>query len=262
MVDIHCHILNGIDDGPKDLEHSLSLCRKLYQKGVRSIIATPHYIIDDSYMPEAGEVKEKVQLLQAELDKEKLDLKLYHGMEVFASRDIIEKIRGNEILTLNDSKYILIEFSFGTISRYVSDLLFELQLEGLTPIIAHPERYSSGFIKSKLLSEFVDKGILLQINSESISGFHGKRAKKAAYDLLRRGMVHFVASDSHGEDRVLSNVWDVEEKISKICGTENAERIIHYNTQQILDNKDVLKMNKVKKHFIITGLLKKLRVNV
>lgn len=262
MVDIHCHILNGIDDGPQDLEQSLSLCRKLYQNGLRSIIATPHYIIDDSYMPKASDVKDKVQLLQTQLDKEKLDLKLYPGMEVFASRDIIEKIRSKEILTLNDSRYILIEFSLGTVSKYVSDILFELQLEGLTPIIAHPERYSSSFLKGKQLSEFVDKGILLQINSESISGFHGKRAKKAAYELLKRGMVHFVSSDSHGESRMMSNIWDIEEKISRICGTENAERIIHYNTQQIVDNKEVLSMSKAKKYFIVTGLLRKLRLNV
>lgn len=262
MVDIHCHILNGIDDGPKELEQSLSLCRKLHSNGIRNIIATPHFISGDSYMPKADDVKEKVLILQAELDKEEIDVKLYHGMEVFASRDLIERIRENEILTLNNSRYILIEFSFGTISKYVSDILFNLQIEGLTPIIAHPERYSSSFIKSNLLSEFVDKGILLQINSESITGFHGKRARKAALELLKRGMVHFVASDSHGEDRMLSNAWEIEKIISRICGAENAERILHYNTQQVLEDKDVLNMNIVKKRFIFTGFLKKLRLNM
>ncbi len=262
MIDIHCHILNGIDDGPKDMEQSLSLCRKLYSKGIGGIIATPHFISDDIYMPEVAEVKEKVKNLQSELDKEKIDLKLYPGMEAFASGDLVERIRRNEILTLNGSRYILIEFSFGTISKYVSDLLFDLQLEGLTPIIAHPERYSSNFINSNQLSEFVDKGILLQINSESITGFHGKRAKNAAFELLKRGMVHFVASDSHGEGRMLSNLQEIEKTISQHCGVENAERIIHYNTQQVLEDKEVLNMNAVKKRFIVTDLLKKLRLDV
>lgn len=254
IVDIHCHILYGLDDGPQSLEQSMALCRKLNQNGIKKIIATPHFISGDSYFPATEEIKERVTLLQKEVDKEDLDIEIFSGMEVFSSHDTIERIRRKEILSLNDSRYILIEFPFEIIPMYISDLLFAMQLEGFTPIVAHPERYCSSYRKGKLLKKLVDKGILLQINSGSIMGSHGKSAKKAATELLKSGMVHLVASDSHGEDRMLSNVREIEKKISQICGAENTERIMHYNPQRVLDNEGILSMCAVKKRLGVTGL--------
>ena len=262
MVDIHCHILHGLDDGPQSLEQSIELCRKLQQKGIEKIIATPHFISGDNYVPTIEEIREKVSLLQEEINKEDIELKIYAGMEVFASHDTIERIKNNEILSLNDSRYILIEFPFEIIPRYIADLLFAMQLEGFTPIVAHPERYCSAYRKSKLLKELVDKGVLLQINSESIKGLYGKRAQKAAYELLKAGMVHFVATDSHGINKMLSDKLEIEKKISKICGAENTERIMYTNPQRVLENEDILGMCIAKKRLLMTGILRKLRLNL
>jgi protein-tyrosine phosphatase len=261
-VDIHSHILHGIDDGPETLEQSMEFCTKLKQHGIESIIATPHFISGDTYMPAVEDIREKVSFLQKEIDKKKIGLKIFPGMEVFASHDTVEKIRNNEILSLNDSKYILIEFPLKAVPRYASDLLFAIQLEGYTPIIAHPERYCSDYRKSKLLSQLVDKGALLQINSASIAGAHGKKAKKAAEQLLGEGMVHLVASDAHGEHRMPSDKWEIEKKISRICGVENTERIMHINPQKVLENEEVLAMSTVKKSLIVTGFLRKIRLNL
>lgn len=262
MIDIHCHILYGIDDGPKSLEQSMKLVRELQKKGIEKIIATPHFISGDNYVPTVEEIREKVRLLQEEIDKEEIKLKIYPGMEVYASHDTIERLRNNEILSLNDSKYILIEFPFETIPKYMSDLLFSMQLEGFTPIIAHPERYCLEYRKSKLLKELVDKGILLQINSESIIGTHGKRAKKAAYELLKDGMVHIVGTDSHSLNRILSDKKEIERKISGLCGFENAERIMYTNPQRVLENEEVLGMSSVKNRFLMIGILRKLRLKL
>ncbi len=262
MVDIHCHILYGIDDGPKSLEQSMELVRELQKKGIEKIIATPHFISGDDYIPTAEEIRDKVRLLQEEIDKEEIKLKIYPGMEVYASHDTIERLKNNEILSLNDSKYILIEFPFETIPKYMSDRLFSMQLEGFTPIIAHPERYCLEYRKSKLLKELVDKGVLLQINSESIIGAYGKRAKKAAYELLKDGMVHIVGTDSHSLNRILSDKKEIKKKISDLCGFENAERIMHVNPQRVLENEDVLGMCSVKKRLLMTGILRKLRLKL
>lgn len=262
MVDIHCHILYGIDDGPKDLEQSMKLVRELHKKGIEEIIATSHYISGDDYVPTCEEIRGKVRIVQEEIDKEGLNLRIYTGMEVYASHDTIERIKNNEILSLNDSRYILIEFPFEFIPRYISDLLFAVQLEGYTPIIAHPERYCSDYIKSKLLEELVDKGALLQINSESILGTHGKRAKKAAYHLLKSGRVHLIATDSHSLNRILSDRQLVEKKISEICGMENVERIMYINPRKVLENEDVLAMRTIKKQFAIAGFFRKLSLKM
>lgn len=262
MVDIHCHILHGLDDGPKSLEQSMELCRELQKKGIEKIIATPHFISGDDYVPTVEEILEKVSFLQQELDKEDIKLKIYAGMEVYASHDTIERIKNNEVLSLNNSRYILIEFPFETIPRYISDLLFAMQLEGFTPIIAHPERYCSMYRKSKLLKELVEKGVLLQINSESIMGAYGKRAKKAANELLKAGMVHFIATDSHSLHRILSDKKEIEKRVSKICGVENTERIMYLNPQRVLKNEEILGMCTVKKHIVVTGILRKLRLNL
>lgn len=262
MIDIHCHVLYGLDDGPEDLEQSMELLRELEKKGVEKIIATPHYISGEDYAPTCEEIREKVKILQQEIDKEKLKIKIYPGMEVYASHDTIEKIKNNEILSLNDSRYILIEFPFELIPKYMTDLLFAMQLEGFTPIIAHPERYSSDYRKSKLLNELVEKGVLLQINSESIFGAYGKRAKKAAYHLLKAGMVHLVATDSHNLIKIPSDKQLIEKKISHICGIENAERIMYINPQRVLENEDVLAMSDFKKRLFFTGMFRKMSLKM
>ena len=262
MIDIHCHILYEIDDGPKSLEKSMELLRELQKKGIEKIIATPHFISGDDYVPTTEEIREKVRILQEEIDKEEIKLKIYPGMEVYASHDIIHRIKNNEILSLNDSRYILIEFPFETIPKYMSDLLFAIQLEGFTPIIAHPERYCLEYRKSKLLEQLVDKGVLLQINSESIIGAYGKRAKKAAYELLKDGMVHIVGTDSHSLNRILSDKQKIEKKISDLCGIENAQRIMYVNPQSVIENEDVLGMGSVKKGLLMIGILRKLRLKL
>lgn len=262
MIDIHCHILYGIDDGPQDIEKSMELIRELHKKGIEKIIATPHFISGDDYVPNCEEIREKVRILQEEIDKEDLKIKIYSGMEVYASHDTIERIRNNEILSLNDSRYILIEFPLELIPKYMSDLLFAMQLEGFTPIIAHPERYCSEYRESKLLDELVDKGVLLQINSESIMGTHGKRAKKAACQLLKEGKVHLVATDSHSLNRIFSDRKVIEKKISDICGVDNAERIMYVNPQRVLDNEDVLAMCAFRKRLNLAGIFRKLSLKM
>ena len=258
MIDIHCHVLYGLDDGPENLEQSMELIRELEKKGVEKIIATPHYISGEDYVPTCEEIREKVEILRKEIEKENLKIKLYAGMEVYASHDTVERIKNKEILSLNDSRYILIEFPFELIPKYMTDLLFAMQLEGYTPIISYPERYCSDYRKSGLFNEPVDNGVLLQINLESIMGFYGKRAKKQAYRLLKDGMVHMVATDSHNLKKILSDRKLIEKKISDISGIENTERIMYENPQRVLENKDVLAMSEVRKRLFVTNRFRKL----
>lgn len=259
MIDVHCHILHGIDDGPATIEDSIQLCRKLYENGIRGVIATPHFISGDQFDAEPVEIREKLALLKNELEKQDIKLDIYPGMEVFAAHDIVKNLKTGRIVTLNDTKYVLIEFSLNVMPKYAMDLLFSIQLEGYMPIIAHPERYSAEFNKSGLLEQMVERGILLQVNTGSIMGKHGSRIEKAAAGLIRCGLVHIISSDSHGGRRVFNNLQLLENKVTSLCGTENCRRLLYDNPQKIINGIPVENMERIKKKFFIAEFFENLR---
>jgi len=262
MVDIHCHILDGVDDGPKTIEEAIALARKLKEKGVSKVIATPHFIGDYDLKPTPECVNKKISQLSNELHKQGIEFGIYPGMEVFASDDTVDRIKNGEILTLNNSRYVLIEFSFENVPKYMLNLLFSMQLEGYIPIIAHPERYSVQYRKSGIIKEAVEKGALLQVNSGSLMGMHGKEVRKEAIRLLKEGMVHLIANDAHGGKRLVPVVKDVEKALIEVCGTENTDIIFYKNPVLVFENKEVERMSAVNKGSFIIEMLRSLRPNM
>ncbi|MDQ2085671.1 CpsB/CapC family capsule biosynthesis tyrosine phosphatase [Herbivorax sp. ANBcel31] len=261
MIDIHCHILNEVDDGPQSLDESVELCRKLKDAGISGIIATPHYIPGGGYMPTLKTIKTKMDKLKNVLEDKNIDMNIYPGMEVFADYDVVDRLKNNEIISLNDTKYILIEFPMDIVPKHASNVVFSLLVEGYIPIIAHPERYTSEYRKTGVLEDIIYNGALVQINSGSILGDHGKKVQKEAFTLINNEMVHIVASDSHGQHRLLKNKDYLETKLIKFCGLENTQRLMYTNPLQVLENKEVEYLNKVKKSFFLAELFKNIRYN-
>ncbi|NMB33596.1 MAG: phosphoesterase [Clostridium sp.] len=261
-VDIHCHILDGIDDGPKTIKEAVELSIKLRKNGIREVIATPHFIADSDFMPTTECIKKKISKLSKELKRQNVDLQIYPGMEVFASDDTIEKLDEGKIFTLNNSKYILLEFPFANVPRYMSDLLFTIQLKGYRPIIAHPERYSALYRKSGIINDAVEKGALLQINSGSLMGLYGSGPYKEALRLLKNGMVHLIATDAHGGKRTIPSIDEVKKALSGICGNKNTNRILHTNPMSVLKDLEVESMASTDKSYFMMGVLKKLGLNM
>ncbi|TYQ15983.1 UNVERIFIED_CONTAM: protein-tyrosine phosphatase [Acetivibrio alkalicellulosi] len=259
MIDIHCHILDEVDDGPQSLDESIELCRKLKDAGITGIVATPHFIDGGGYMPTPQLIRSKVGNLKKVLKEKDIDINIYSGMEVFADYNTIERVKNNDILTLNDSRYILIEFAMDIVPKYASSLIFSLLVEGYVPIIAHPERYTAEYRKSGVLKDLVYNGALVQINSGSILGDHGKRAQKEALTLINEEMVHLVSSDSHGAHRLLDNKDNLEVKLIKFCGLENTQRLMYTNPLMVLENKDIEYLTKVKKSFFLLEIVKNIR---
>ncbi|HOM03218.1 MAG TPA: phosphoesterase [Acetivibrio sp.] len=256
VVDIHCHVLDGIDDGPKTLEEAISLCRMLQIRGIDKVIATPHFIGDYDSKPTPENINEKISTLQKELNKENIKLEIYPGMEVFAANDTVERLEEGEILTLNHSRYVLIEFSFENIPKYMSELLFSMQLKGYIPIIAHPERYSIRYRKSGIIKKAVENGALLQINSGSFMGAHGSEVRDEAIRLLTSGMAHLVATDAHGDRRPVYSILEVREALIEICGAENMKKLLYINPQRVFEDKDVEQTSFVKKSFSFFDIFK------
>lgn len=261
MIDIHCHILDGVDDGPQSLDESVELCNKLKEAGISGIIATPHYMIGGGYAPTPETIKSKIDILKGALKEKNIDLNIYSGMEVFADHGVADGIKNGEIIPLNNTKYVLIEFPMDIVLRHASNLVFSLLVEGYVPIIAHPERYITEYRKNNILQDLVDNGALIQINSGSILGYHGKKVQKEAFALINEEMAHIVASDSHGQHRFLKSKDDLEAKLIKFCGLENTQKLMYTNPMMILEDKDVEYLTKLKKSFFLLEIFRNIRYN-
>lgn len=197
MVDIHCHILPGIDDGAADIDTSLEMARIAQKDGIKTIVATPHYIEYESEISKDF-IKNKCNLLNNYFLKNGIDIKILPGCEAYISHTLPSKYKEGTIMSINnDGKYILIELPMVEFPSYVEDVIFEFKLMGVTPIIAHIERYKYIDDNFDLVYKLIKKGALMQINSTSVTGLFGSKIMKKAVQLTRLNMVHLISSDAH-----------------------------------------------------------------
>lgn len=197
MIDLHCHILSGIDDGALNDEVSIKMARKAVLEGIHTIVATPHHQ-NGRYLNEKKGVVQYVQRLNELLKKEKIPLTILPGQEVRLYGEILDDYQAEKILTLNDTgKYLFIEFPSSQVPHYAERLLFDIQSKGLIPIIVHPERNSRLLEEPDLLYKFITNGALAQVTAGSLTGRFGKKIKRFSHQLIQSNLVHFVSSDAH-----------------------------------------------------------------
>lgn len=196
MIDIHNHILFNVDDGPKNLENMLMMLKQAKEQNINGIVATPHHLhrkFSNSY--------HEVQNLIGEIKKIKeyreIGIDLYAGQEIRASDLIFEDIVNKNIQGINNSRYLLIELPSNEVPFYTHELIYQLQIKGYIPIIAHPERNMSISKNIFTLYELIEAGALGQITSASLNGNNGRRIQKRTIDLMEKNLVHFIASDAH-----------------------------------------------------------------
>lgn len=196
MIDIHSHIIPGIDDGAKNIEMTLEMLKNAEKNGTKEIVATPHYLLEYGEA-KINEVKEHVKEINTLLEKEKIDVKVYSGQEVYFSERILEDYIEGNIGTINDSKYMLIEFEMHKFDENIFNTLYELQVRDIVPIIAHPERYKFFRENPSFINSFIDEGYLFQVNAGSIEGRFGESIKKTANIFLDNNIYNFIGSDAH-----------------------------------------------------------------
>lgn len=196
MIDIHCHILPGIDDGAATIEDTLEMARAAVKEGITTIIATPHHK-NNQFNNLKSSILTKVNDLNTVLKQENIPLTVLPGQEVRIYGEVLEDYYKEEILTLNHTQYLFIEFPSSSVPRYAERLLYELQTEGIIPIIVHPERNKELQEKPDLLYQFVKNGALTQVTASSVAGYFGKNVKKFSEQLIEHNLTHFVASDAH-----------------------------------------------------------------
>jgi protein-tyrosine phosphatase len=220
------------------MEESVQSCRALKLKGIKGIVATPHYIPGSTYVASAKTVNQKVSELESIISEKVPGLNILKGMELYISPELPDLLKSKEVLTLNDTKYILVETSLNSVPPYMEDVLFKLQLDGYIPVLAHPERYCN-VLDMDRIENLVSKGVLLQVNLNSIMGKYGKDVRLFATRLLTRGLAHFAATDSHGRSDRFTNVEAVKTLLRGFIGMGNAEKLLVSNPQRLVDNKDV-----------------------
>ncbi len=195
-ADMHSHLLPGIDDGAEDLERSVELIRGLKELGYRKLITTPH-IIWDLYKNTPAIINEKLDLVRKALKDEGIDVELNAAAEYFLDEHVEELLRKKEpLLTVSGNK-VLIEFSMIFPSMNAKDILFDMQMSGYQPIIAHAERYQYLQQNKEFYDELKDMGCLLQLNILSLYGHYGRTVRELAEYLLAKGYYDLVGTDMH-----------------------------------------------------------------
>lgn len=234
-IDIHSHIIPGVDDGARDEAMSLKMLRIAHDCGTRHIIATPHYFYGNTRY-EFADIKEKCEHLNNIAKNAGLNITVYPGCEVFITPEIVELYDQGLIGTLAESCYMLIEFPMMSIPPYTDTVLYHLQLKGITPVIAHPERYIEIQRKPELIGAYADRGILSQVNSGSITGLYGMKAKRTVMRLIKEGWVQFVASDTHSDNNRNPDLENAAARIEKKFGLKMRESLFTLNALKIFEH--------------------------
>lgn len=250
MIDLHCHILPCVDDGSKSLEESLSMAKKAVEDSIHTIVATPH-TLDGIYLNPVQKVSSRVTDLEDVLSKNHIDLRLCAGADVHLCPRMMERVASGDAGTIdNAGKYLLLELPSQTVPPGVKDEIFNLKVNGITPIITHPERNPIIQHDMNILFELVSMGALCQVTAMSITGDFGGMVMKCAEMLLKNRLVHVIASDAHSFDSrppVLSPAVDAA---SGIMGSyEDAERMVTEVPAAILagDMPEIPEPNRIKK---------------
>ena len=217
MIDIHCHILPGIDDGAKDLNESLEMARQAQAQGITRIVASPHHK-NGSYENDLQSILTEVNLLNKELMREGIDLEILPGQEVRIYGEMEADLDVDLLSVNNTGVYMLIEFPSSHLPRYANKLLFDLQLKGIVPIIVHPERNREIMEDPSKLYRLIKEGSLSQVTASSVTGRMGKKIKKFSLDLLSHDLAHFVASDAHNTTTRPFDLREAYEVVEKELG--------------------------------------------
>jgi len=221
LVEIHYHLLFGVDDGPKTLADSIALAEASIAEGVTHIVATPHS--NHEYRFDRQVNGEKLAIINEALGgRATLGL----GCDFHLSYENLEDLRRDRSpFTINGKQYLLVEFSDASIPITATDILYGLQLSGVVPIITHPERNPILVQHPQRLAEWVRSGCLVQVTAASLSGRFGRRAKAMSFDLIKKNWVHFVASDEHSMEGRPPALREAYQAVANDFGTDTAERL-------------------------------------
>lgn len=237
MIDIHSHILPGIDDGAATEQDSIDMARSAYAEGITTIVASPHHM-NGKYENRKAAIQQYVEVLNNLLTANQIPVNIIAGQEVRIYGELLEDMEKDEILTVNNSKYLLLEFPFDTVPLYAEQMIYDLQLKGIIPIIVHPERNRELRSNHQRMYDMVMKGALTQVTASSLLGVFGKEAETFSHQLIEHNLTHFIASDAHNVTTRGFEIGTAYDIIMKEYGMETYY-MLEENSHLVIDNLNV-----------------------
>ena len=237
MIDIHAHIIPGVDDGADSMATAVAMAREAWNSGIRAMVATPHCAKPGEKSNfYSQELLRRFAQLQETLWRQKIGLQLYPGMEVFATPELPAQLREGKLISLAGSRYLLIEFYFDESPTFIESSLNAVRSCGLVPVVAHPERYFCVEWEPGLAVRWAEAGCVLQLNRGSIQGKLGQATQKCAWELLEREKAHVVASDAHGSLSRRAELKSVMLELGERLSWAYASKLLIENPRSIVKN--------------------------
>jgi protein-tyrosine phosphatase len=234
MIDIHSHILPDLDDGSRDMGESIEMARLAAEDGITHMVATPHMFNGLSDNPEPQEVVARIGALQTEIGD---SLALLPGNEVHIAHDLVEKLGAGSLTPINKKNYMLIEFPSMNVPVGAEGLFYRLQIQGIVPILVHPERNSQIQGHPSMVENFIDKGVRIQVTAMSLTGEFGSVARRSVETLLRHNCVHFIATDTHRATRRPPILSAGRDRAAKIVGEDTARKLVDDNPRAVVEGR-------------------------
>ncbi|KPA12196.1 Capsular polysaccharide synthesis, CpsB/CapC [Candidatus Magnetomorum sp. HK-1] len=234
MIDIHCHILPFIDDGPANINDSIEMLHCAEKDGIQTIVATPHSF-DGVYLCTSEMIHQSIERLQNEIEKHNLSVTILPGMEVHICEQLHQKIIAKKAISLNNTRYILLELPGPFVPPHFKEVIFQLRLKGYYPILAHPERNFVVQNDPDIIYDFIEWGIFIQLTAASVTGFFGTQIKRLCKKMLLNRQVHFLASDAHSPGNRPPILSEAFQKAVHISKDENyARTLIDINPKNVI----------------------------
>ncbi len=240
MIDIHAHILPGLDDGAKDWPQALEMARVAREEGITAMVASPHLyrhrlVVREDLNPKE-QILDRICQLNLKLAEAGLDLKIYPGCDVPLCQEALELLADGALLTINDGgRYLLLEFPHSGIPPASEEICFQLRSGGITPIITHPERNLIFTEMPQKLSRLLDLGCLAQVTAQSLTGGFGRHIAKAATQMVTKGQIQVMATDAHNPDRRPPLLREAVQRLAKILGENRAWDMVKTIPEKIVN---------------------------
>lgn len=237
MIDLHHHCLPGVDDGPTTLQEAVDLCAMAADEGIDTIVATPHVLRGRWQNTSRADLQSILEELRAAVGGKPTILP---GSEYFFGHDMAEALKGESVIPLAGSRYVLVEFASHAIPPLVHQPLYRAQLDGWTPLIAHPERNLVFQSNPQLLASLIRMGAKTQVTTGSVTGDFGPQAQAAALDWLQRGWVHVMATDAHNTKKRPPRFQASRTRVSELVGEQIADALFVDNPKSVVENRGLV----------------------
>ena len=236
-IDIHSHILPGVDDGARSKEMCIQMLNKAYEQGIRTIVATPHF--EPPKYSNSDTILTMYEFVQSEAQKISKEFQIILGNEIYYSSGMIDALQEQKAFTIGETRYVLVEFHPSVEYKVLEDGVRKLIIEGYLPIIAHMERCTCLWKKETRIQTIIDLGCYLQINCKSLMG--GRLNQRSAYltKLVKNGMIHFLGTDSHNMGERIPNMGDCVAHLSKKISRERLHEITYKNASIMLSDSHI-----------------------